>query len=106
MQSAQFPVRTDSELKEKAQKKAERMGLSLNQVVNNYLKQFVSSPSETFIDPDLKPEVVEELKQAQQDRLSGIGSPMFTDNEELIKKDPKKYRPMSEMEKYFDEQGI
>jgi len=41
-------VKTDKDLKEKAQQVAEEMGLSLSAVINNYLKGFVIEKTITF----------------------------------------------------------
>ena len=46
------------------------------------------------------------LKRAKKNRQEGKSSPMFTDDEELIKKDPKKYRHIDTMIQWFHEQGI
>jgi hypothetical protein len=46
------------------------------------------------------------MKHARTDRKKGVGSPIFTDDETLIKKDPQKYMHSSKMQKWLDEQGV
>jgi hypothetical protein len=46
------------------------------------------------------------IKEAREHRKQGEGSPLFTSDRELIKKDPKKYRHIDTMEQWFEEQGI
>jgi hypothetical protein len=48
----------------------------------------------------------EAAKRAREHRLQGKGSPIFTDDEELIKKDPKTYRHSSTMKEWLREQGV
>ncbi len=44
-------IRTNSELKAKAQKIADNLGLTLTAVINNYLEDFVQKKSVSFNDP-------------------------------------------------------
>ena len=46
------------------------------------------------------------LQKARENRKQGKGSPLFTSDRELIKKDPKKYRHIDTMEQWFEEQGV
>ena len=46
------------------------------------------------------------IKKARENRKQGKGSPLFTSDRELIKKDPKKYRHIDTMEQWFEEQGV
>ena len=46
------------------------------------------------------------IKEGREHRKQGKGSPLFTSDRELIKKDPKKYRHIDTMEQWFEEQGI
>ena len=46
------------------------------------------------------------IKEARAHREQGKGSPLFTSDMELIKKDPKKYRHIDTMEQWFEEQGV
>ena len=46
------------------------------------------------------------IKEGREHRKQGKGSPLFTSDMELIKKDSKKYRHIDTMEQWFEEQGI
>ena len=46
------------------------------------------------------------IQKARENRKQGKGSPLFTSDMELIKKDPKKYRHIDTMEQWFEEQGV
>ena len=46
------------------------------------------------------------VEQAEKDRKSGKASPLFTENEELIKKNPKKYHHVDTMQDWLKDQGI
>jgi hypothetical protein len=48
----------------------------------------------------------EAAARAKEHRLQGKGSPIFTDDESLIQKDPKTYRHSSTMKEWLREQGI
>jgi len=61
-------VKTDKEVKRKAQEIAQEIGLPLSSVVNAYLKEFVRERSVQFsIEPKIRPEVGKLLKQAHKD---------------------------------------
>ena len=46
------------------------------------------------------------IKQARENRKQGKASPIFTDEEELIKKDPQKYQPIDTMIDWLHKQGV
>lgn len=61
-------VKTDKEVKEKAQRIAKDLGLPLSTVVNAYLKEFVRSREVLFsMGPQIRPEVAKLLKKADRD---------------------------------------
>ena len=61
-------LKTDQEIKEKAQKIAKEIGLPLSAVINAYLKEFVREQSVRFsLEPQIRPEIGKLLKQASQD---------------------------------------
>ena len=61
-------LKTDQEVKEKAQKIAKEIGLPLSAVINAYLKEFVREQSVRFsLEPEIRPEIGKLLKQASQD---------------------------------------
>lgn len=62
--------------------------------------------SHRFTSEELTPYAKAQLKKARENRLQGKGSPLFTDNKELIKKDPKKYKHIDTMTEWLNEQGV
>ena len=77
-------VKTDKEVKEKAQEIAKEIGLPLSTVVNAYLKEFVRERAVRFsVEPEVRPEVGRFLKQAREDYKRGknIAGPFKTTKE-------------------------
>ena len=61
-------IKTDKEVKEKAQRQARELGLPLSTVINAYLKEFIRNREVRFsLEPQLRPEVEKMLKQASED---------------------------------------
>jgi addiction module RelB/DinJ family antitoxin len=73
MNTASILIKTDPQLKEKAQKTAEEMGISLTSVINRYLKHFILSKSITFTVKDEIPTqyMIDSLKEAEEDVKKG-----------------------------------
>ena len=86
------------------------IGISLSSILNAYLRQFVKTKSIAFIAKELDEVPNTYFKQtlhdARANRKRGVASPIFTDNIELIKKDPKKYRHIDTMQEWLHKQGI
>ena len=77
-------IKTDQEVKEKAQEIAREIGLPLSTVVNAYLKEFIRERSVRFsIEPEVRPEVGKLLKQASADykKRKNIAGPFETAEE-------------------------
>ncbi len=79
-------VKTDKDIKDRAQSLAKHMGIPLSTVVNAYLKEFIDSGEIRLTrEPELKPEVAKRLakhvKEAQQGKNL---SPAFTRTEDAI----------------------
>jgi antitoxin component of RelBE/YafQ-DinJ toxin-antitoxin module len=106
MNTTSIIIRTDPQVKKDAQKTAKEMGLSLNAIVTGLLKEFVKRKTITFTNEELTPYAKAQLKKATENRVQGKGSRLFTDKDELIKKDPKKYRHIDTMQEWFREQGV
>lgn len=108
MNAASILIKTDPRVKQEAQKTAKELGLSLSAVLNALLKQFIQSKTITFSQFEEEPSeyLLKEMKQARENRKAGKGSPLFTSDVELIKKDPKKYRHINTMPQWFEEQEI
>jgi addiction module RelB/DinJ family antitoxin len=79
-------VKTDTEVKKRAQELAKHMGIPLSTVVNAYLKEFVSTGEFRISrEPELKPEVQKELKKQLADARAGKNmSPAFTNVKDAI----------------------
>lgn len=107
MNTAVINIKTTPETKTEVQKVARELGVSVSSLVNSFLKDLVRTKRVTLrVDEKLNKQTLAAIKKAQEDRKAGKGSPLFTDDEALIKKDPKKYRHIDTMQQWFDEQGI
>ena len=71
--------------------------LLLGKIAQQERKEVDETPNEYF---------KQAIKEAREHRKQGKGSPLFTSDMDLIKKDPKKYRHIDTMEQWFEEQGI
>ena len=73
MNTASILIKTDPEIKVKAQKTAERMGLSLTSIINHYLKHFITTETITFSARDEIPSqyLVDALKESEADVKAG-----------------------------------
>ena len=106
MNTASILIKTDLKVKQEAQKTAKEMGLSLSSVVTRLLKEYIKTKTITYSIEELTPYAKAQLKKARENRLQGKGSPLFTDNEELIKKDPKQYKHIDTMAEWLHGQGV
>ena len=86
MEKTVLNVKTDKEVKQRAQSLAKHIGVPLSTVVNAYLKEFVSSGEFRIArEPQLKPKVSEELEIAIKEVRAGKNvSPRFKDAEKAI----------------------
>jgi len=78
-------VKTDKDVKEKAQRVAKNLGIPLSLVVNAYLKEFIREQAFTlsFV-PKLRPEVGKMLLEASDDFRRGINiSPAFSNGKDM-----------------------
>ena len=73
MNTASILIKTDPKVKEKAQKTAEEMGISLTSVINRYLKHFVATKSITFTAEDEVPNqyMIDSLRESEEDYKAG-----------------------------------
>lgn len=87
MKNVVINIKTEPDIKAKAQKLAEEMGLSLTAVINRYLKHFVKTKTITFEAEEEVPNEYfkRELKKAREDRKAGKASPIFDNAEDAIK---------------------
>ena len=106
MNNAVITVRTEPDIREKAKETADKLGVSLNSVINNYLRQFIEEKTITYTVDELTPYAKEEIAKAEQVMERGEVMPIFTDNAEKLAEDPEKYRPLSEQDAWLEKQGI
>ena|SRR5436305_1038059 len=108
MNTASILVKTDPQVKKEAQETAKALGLSLSAVITRLLKEFVKTKAIRFSTAEVDEAPNEYFKQAvqraQEHRREGKASPIFTDDKELLKKDPKKCQPLDTMLEWLDKQ--
>lgn len=73
MNTVSILIKTDLQLKIKAQKIASKMGLSLTSIINRYLKHFITTETITFSTRDEKPTqyLINALKESEEDVKAG-----------------------------------
>lgn len=69
MNTASILIKTDPQIKVRAQKTAEKMGVSLTSVINRYLKHFITAETITFSARNEKPSqyLIDALKESEED---------------------------------------
>ena len=79
-------VKTDTDVKEKAQALAKHLGIPLSTVVNAYLKEFVYTGEFRIArEPELRLEVQKELRKTYADIKAGKNlSPKFTSADDAV----------------------
>ncbi len=87
MQTAAIYIRTDPEIKTKAQKVAKELGLSLSSLMNGWLRQLIKTKTVTFTARDEIPNEYfkRTLAKARKNRKEGKSSPIFHSGEEAVK---------------------
>lgn len=87
MNTAIINIKTEPEIKLKAQKSAHNLGLSLSSLINGFLRQFIKTKTVTFSADDEIPNkhTLAIMKQAEKNRKQGKGSPIFDNAEDSIK---------------------
>lgn len=85
MNTASILIKTDPQVKARAQKTAERMGLSLTSVINRYLKHFIAVETITFSAREEKPSqwLINALKESEADVKAGRVTKFNNVQEEL-----------------------
>lgn len=86
MNTASILIKIDPKIKLKAQKTAEKMGLSLTSVINRYLKHFITTESITFSTKDEEPSayLIKAMKRAEKNLEEGKHSPVFETGEDAV----------------------
>ena len=81
--TAVINIRTDLAVKTKAQKIAERLGLSLSAVINGYLRQLIRTKSVSFsLEEQPSKFLLQTLARSKKDINSGFISPAFDNAKE------------------------
>jgi hypothetical protein len=84
-------------IENRLQRVTELLEVLIGKIAQKERKELDETPNEYF---------KQTLQKARENRKQGKGSPLFTSDRELIKKDPKKYRHIDTMEQWFAEQGV
>lgn len=87
MQTTAIYVRTDPEIKTKAQKVAKELGFSLSSLMNAWLRQLIKSKTITFSareDEVPSQYLINAIKKARENRKKGLGSPVFNNAKDAI----------------------
>ena len=86
MQTTAIYIKTDPEVKTKAQKVAKELGFSLSSLLNAWLRQLIKTKTVTFSTFDETPNeyLTSVLKQAKKNRKEGKHSPVFDDAEDAV----------------------
>lgn len=86
MNTAVINIKTQPEVKLKAQKFAREIGVSLSSLINAYLRQFIRTKKVEFdLGEEPSPDLIKMLKRSEKDIKAGRVSPAFDDVEEAIK---------------------
>jgi hypothetical protein len=84
-------------IENRLQRVTELLELLIGKIAQQEGKELDETPNEYF---------KQAIQKAREKRKQGKGSPLFTSDRELMKKDPKKYRHIDTMEQWFAEQGV
>lgn len=107
MNTAVINIKTEAEVKRQSQKIAKEMGISLSGLINGFLKQLVRTKRVEFtLDETPNAYLRGVMKRAEKNYKTDKTSPIFTDNQKLIKDDPKRYRHIDTMVNWLEKQGI
>lgn len=87
MNTAAILIKIDPQVKAKAQKTAEKMGLSLTSVISRYLKHFIATETITFSAQDEIPNEYfkRTLAKARKNWKEGKTSPIFDNIKDNLK---------------------
>lgn len=88
MHTTAIYIKTDPEVKTKAQKVAKELGFSLSSLLNAWLRQLIKNKTITFSvrDDEIPNEYLKRtIKQALKDKKEGKASPIFHTGKEAVK---------------------
>lgn len=86
MNTIAINIKTEPEVKARAQRIARGLGFSLSSLVNTWLKQFVKTKSVTFSARDEEPSeyLISMIKRSEEDYKKGNTSPRFDNAKDAI----------------------
>ncbi len=86
MSKTTINIKTDKEVKERAQKVARDLGMSLSIIINAYLNQFIRTKEVHFyLERELKPSVKKRLDRLQKEASEGKNlSPEFKNAKDAV----------------------
>ncbi len=86
MNTAVINIKTESEIKQKAQVLAKDLGMTLSALINGYLRQLIRTKRvELTLDERPSRYLKEAIKAARQERKRGQASPIFDNAKNAIK---------------------
>ena len=87
MNTAAIYIKTQPEVKAKAQKIAKSLGLSLSTLLDTWLRQLVKTKRVTFSAEEERPSkyLIESLKKSEEQLKKGETSPTFDNAKDAIK---------------------
>ena len=85
MNTAVINIKTQPEVKLKAQAIAREIGVSLSSLINAYLRQFIRTKKVEFdLEEEPSPYLIRMLKKSERDIKAGRVSPAFKTGEEAV----------------------
>ena len=85
MNTAVINVKVEPDIKKKAQRVVEELGLSLSGVINGYLRHLVRTKAVHFsLSEEPSEYMIQSLKEAEEDIKAGRVSPNFNNAEDAI----------------------
>lgn len=86
MNTAAIYIKTEPEVKAKAQKVAKELGFSLSSLLNAWLRHLIKTKTVTFSATDEVPNrhLKQVIRQAEKDWKAGKASPIFDNAEDAI----------------------
>ena len=86
MNTAAIYIKTQPEIKAKAQKIAKNLGLSLSSLMDSWLKQFVKTKSATLSAEEERPSkyLIESIRKSEEQLKKGETSPTFDNAKDAI----------------------
>lgn len=85
MNTAVINIKTQPEVKVKAQEIAQQIGVSLSSLLNAYLKQLIKTKKVEFtLDEEPSDYLIKSIKRAEKDIKAGRVSPAFKTGKEAV----------------------